>query len=132
MTVLLKLMEDWRTCHDRKELLAVISMDLLKAFDIIPHPLLLAKLKAYSLSNSTCTLSADNLRSKTQRAKVGDSFLGWQTVTRGVLQGSVLGSMLFSTFLNDLFYHRKEVNLHAYTDDEQLYDSDVDPGALEQ
>ena len=35
-------------------------------------------------------------------------------------------------FLNDLFYHIKDVNIHAYADDEQLYDSDVDPKALEQ
>ena len=40
--------------------------------------------------------------------------------------------MLFNIFLNDLFYHIKDVNLHAYADDEQLYDSDVDPRALEQ
>ena len=40
--------------------------------------------------------------------------------------------VFFNIFLNDLFYHIKDVNLHAYADDEQLYDSDVDPGALEQ
>ena len=40
--------------------------------------------------------------------------------------------MLFNIFLNDLFYHIKDVNIHAYADDEQLYDSDVDPKALEQ
>ena len=40
--------------------------------------------------------------------------------------------MLFNIFLNDLFYHIKDDSLHAYADDEQLYDSDVDPRALEQ
>ena len=35
--------------------------------------------------------------------------------------------MLFNIFLNDLFCHIKDVNIHAYADDEQLYDSDVDP-----
>ena len=40
--------------------------------------------------------------------------------------------MLLNIFLNDLFYHIKVVTLHAYADDEQLYDSDVDPRALEQ
>ena len=40
--------------------------------------------------------------------------------------------ILFNIFLNDLFYHIKDVYLHAYADDEQLYDSDVDPRAFEQ
>ena len=58
-TKLLKLTEDWSACRDRKELVAVVSMDLSKAFDTIPHPLLIAKLKAYGLSNSVCALFAD-------------------------------------------------------------------------
>ena len=40
--------------------------------------------------------------------------------------------MLFNIFLNELFCHIKDVNIHAYANDEQLYDSDVDPRALEQ
>ena len=72
-TALLKLTEDWRACRDKKELVAVVSMDLSKAFDTIPHPLLLAKLKAYGLSSSACALFADYLSGRTQRVKVGDS-----------------------------------------------------------
>ena len=73
-TALLKLTEDWHASRDRKELVAVVSMDLSKAFDAIPHPLLLAKLKAYGLSNCTCALFADYLSGRTQRVKVGDTF----------------------------------------------------------
>ena len=72
---------------------------------------------------------ADYLSDRTQGVKIGDSFSEWQKVTRGVPQGSVLGPMLFNIFLNDLFYNTKDFNIHAYADDEQLYDSDVDPRA---
>ncbi len=47
--MLLKLV-DWKCSRDNKELVAVISIDLSKAFDTISHDLLLAKLKAYGMT----------------------------------------------------------------------------------
>ena len=92
-----------------------MSMDLSKAFDTIPHALLLAKLSAYGLNASACALLEDYLSGRMQRVKVGDAYSSWQSVRRGVPEG---------IFLNNLFYVIKEVKLHAYADDEQLYDSD--------
>ena len=47
-TSLLRLTEDWRMMRDRGELVAVVSMDLSKAFDVIQYPLLLSKASNFS------------------------------------------------------------------------------------
>ena len=77
-TSLLRLTEDWKASRDRKELVAVVSMDLSKAFDTTP--LLLAKLSAYGLNGSACALLEDNLSGRMQRMKIGDAYSSWQTV----------------------------------------------------
>ena len=64
----MRLTEDWKRSLDNKQLVAVISMDLSKAFDTIPHGLLLAKLKVYGVNSRSCM----------QRVKVGDTSSDWQ------------------------------------------------------
>lgn len=50
------LTEDWRRSRDSEETVAIVSIDLSRAFDSIRHALWLAKLKAYGLSETSLEL----------------------------------------------------------------------------
>ena len=51
-----------------------ILMDLSKAYDCLPHDLLIAKLEAYGLDNDSLNLLLDYLSFRRQRTKVGSAF----------------------------------------------------------
>ena len=73
-------------------------MDLSKAFDTIPHALLLAKLEAYGLRSSACALFKEYLSGRLQKVKIGDVTSEWAAVSRGVPQGSKHGPLVFNIF----------------------------------
>ena len=62
------------------------TTDLLKAFDFLPHNLLIAKLNAYGFDNKAARLVYDYLTSRKQRTKIHDTYGSWQEIQLGVVQ----------------------------------------------
>ena len=61
---ILKITEDWRGSLDVKESVAVVAVDLSKAFDSVRHSLLLAKLKAHGFSTTATNLIREYLKER--------------------------------------------------------------------
>ena len=103
-TTLLRLLEDWRNALEKNQYVAAVLMDLSKAFDCLPHDILLDKLSAYGMSTDSVSLLESYLSNRKQLIKINGILSSWSDIQKGVPQGSILDPLLFNVFINDIFY----------------------------
>ena len=118
--VLIRLLEEWKEKLDNNYVVGGTLMDLSKAFDCVPHDLLIAKFNAYGFRRDFLLLLYSYLENRMQCVKINNHSSGLLNVLSGVPQGSVLGPILFNVFFNDFFYFFEKENVHNYADDNTL------------
>ena len=118
--VLIRLIENWKQALDENFVAGTVLMDLAKAFDCIPHDLLIAKLYAYGLSEKRAVFLYSYLKRRKQNVKIDDILSTFQSLISGVPQGSILDPILFNIFLNDLLTTLENSEIYNFADDNTI------------
>ena len=93
-------------------------MVLSEACDCLLHDLISSKFEAYGL----CKSSLDLLTSRRQSVKIGSAYGFWNETKRGVPQGSILRTLLFNVFINDIFMFIEKSEICKFADDNTICD----------
>ena len=87
---------------DNGEAVDLIYLDFAKAFDKVPHCRLFKKLEAHGIRGNILNWIKEWLNNRRQKVCIDGELSDWENVTSGVLQGSVLGPLLFLIYINDI------------------------------
>ena len=102
LTNLLEFFHDAYYDIDKFNAVDIIYLDFQKPFDTVPNKNLLAKVKALGITGKVAAWIEEWLKNRKQRVVAGGEASDWKNVTSGVLQGSVLGPLLFIIYINDI------------------------------
>lgn len=119
-TALLKVTGDIRKNIDNRYVTFLILLDFSKAFDTVNWSILCEKLSLVGFSTSAVKLMLHYLSNRTQYVGNSDGCSTTLPLTSGVPQGSILGPLLFSIFINDL-PSVLNCSYHMFADDVQIY-----------
>ena len=121
-TQLLIVLQDILANLDKNFQTDLIYLDFSKAFDSVPHNLLILKLKSFGFCGSLLAWFDNYLTGRTQRVVLDGSCSGWLPVHSGVPQGSILGPLLFLFYINDMVDTvSPESTLALFADDSKVY-----------
>ena len=82
--VLVRMIEEWKKSIDNDKLVGAVLMDLSKAFDCIPHDLLIAKLSAHGFDKNSLKLIYSYLKGRRQYVRINDKLSNFMTIKAGV------------------------------------------------
>lgn len=120
-TALMKFTNDVFSSFDNNMCTGAIFLDLSKAFDLVDHYLLLDKLHAIGLCRLSLLWFNSYLHHRRQCVSYRGSLSNFASIDKGIPQGSSLGPLLFSIFINDMPLYCSDCDIHLYADDTVIY-----------
>ena len=105
---------------DKDNTSGLVFLDFKKAFDLVNHKVLLDKIGLYGGTVDTVNWFKSYLSDRRHCVKVNDLKSSLLPVKQGVLQGSIVGPILFVLFINDLPVHVTNSDVDIYADDSTL------------
>ena len=109
-----------------------VFLDISKAFDKVWHEGVITKLKQNGISDDLLNILSDFLRNRKQRVALNGQSSSWTYVNAGVPQESILGPLLFISYINDLSDGLSS-NAKLFADDTSLFSvvHDINTSAIE-
>lgn len=121
-----------------KKIIGCVFIDLRKAFDTVPHNLLLQKFHAYGIRGKAYNIIKSYFKNRKHYTDIYNTHSEIYTKIYifqnpfSVQQGSNLGPLLFLVFINDIFRLKLNGKLIMFADDAILIVSDNDHRKLQQ